>query len=178
MSQNERGTAGGASVQLTPERVLAAFDGHAPETTASLAAELNAAAERVDETCRTLCDRDALARRELDSGDGSVTAWYRPADAEAGLEERAEQALAELSVPGTSEMMRDWRRDAVRAAFEFVVEQGPVVESEFTEQVFPTQNAGYDDAEQWWEMVAPRLAAVPGVSPPAEGEVWTSDVRR
>ena len=178
MSQNERGTAGGASVQLTPERVLSAFDGHAPETTASLAEELNAAGERVSETCRTLCDRDALARRELDCGHGTVTAWYRPADATADLEERAEQALAELSVPGTSEMMRDWRRDAVRAAFEFVVEEGPVVESEFIEYVFPTQNAGYDDPAAWWEMVSPRLAEVPGISPPAEGEVWTSDVSR
>ncbi|WP_257298522.1 hypothetical protein [Haloarchaeobius sp. FL176] len=178
MSQNERGTTGGTSVQLTPDRVLAAFDGHAPETTRSLAAELNAANERVDETCRALCDRDALARRELDCEHGTVTAWYRPADAEADLEERAERTLAELSVPGTSEMMRDWRRDAVRAAFEFVVEDGPVVESEFIEHVFPTQNAGYDDAEQWWEMVAPRLAEVPGVSPPTDGEVWTSDVSR
>lgn len=178
MSQNERGTPGGASVQATPERVLSAFDGHAPESTASLAEELNVAAERVDEVCGTLCDRDALARRELNCGHGTVTVWYRPADAEADLEERVEQALAELSVPGTSEMMRDWRRDAVRAAFEFVAEEGPVVESEFTECVFPTQNAGYDDPGRWWEMVEPRLARLPGVSPPAEGEVWTSDVSR
>jgi hypothetical protein len=178
MSQNERGTVGGASVQLTPDRVLAAFDGHAPETTASLAAQLEVSGERVGETCRTLCDQDALARHELDCEHGTVTAWYRPADAEADLRERAEQTLAELSVPGTSEMMRDWRRDAVRAAFEFVVEEAPVVESEFTERVFPTQNAGYDDSAQWWEMVAPRLAEVPGVSPPAESEVWTSDVSR
>lgn len=177
MSRNDRGAAAGASVQVTPERVLAAFDGREPETTASLAEALNVGAERVGEACRTLLERDALGRRELNCGHGTATVWYRTPDEEAfDLEARAEETLAALSVPGTSEMMRDWRRDAVRAAFEFVVGEGTVVESAFVEAVYPSHAAGYDDADDWWGMVAPRLAEVPGVSPPTDGEVWTSEL--
>lgn len=87
--------------------------------------------------------------------------------------DRIDRRLARMDVDGASEMMRDWRRGAVRAAHEYLEAEGPCEPAAITEVVYPAHEAGIDDAEAWWEFVRPRLARLPGVEV-VEGE-W--DVR-
>jgi hypothetical protein len=78
--------------------------------------------------------------------------------------------LARMDVPGSSEMMRDWKRDAVRAAYEHLEAEGPCEPAEIREIVYPAHEAGFDDAEAWWDCVRPRLARLPGVV--VDGTEW------
>jgi hypothetical protein len=88
-----------------------------------------------------------------------------------GFDERqVETAVADLDVPGTSEMMRDWRRSAVRAAFEYLRDVGEAGSGDIVEAVYSAHRAGYGDADSWWAFVAPRLASLPGVE--RENEHW------
>ncbi|GAB3689359.1 hypothetical protein GCM10028857_24600 [Salinarchaeum chitinilyticum] len=79
--------------------------------------------------------------------------------------------LARMDVPGASEMMRDWKRDAVRAAREHLETAGPCAPDEIRDVVYPAHEAGFDDAESWWAFVRPRLARLPGVV--VEQGAWT-----
>ncbi|AGN01610.1 hypothetical protein L593_08325 [Salinarchaeum sp. Harcht-Bsk1] len=74
-----------------------------------------------------------------------------------------ERRLARMDVGGASGMMRDWKRDAVRAAREHLIETGPCDPAELREVVYPAHEAGFDDADAWWDCVRPRLARLPGV---------------
>ena len=71
--------------------------------------------------------------------------------------------LTRMDVGGASEMMRDWKRDAVRAAREHLLASGPCDPEELRGVVYPAHEAGFDDAEAWWDCVRPRLARLPGV---------------
>jgi hypothetical protein len=85
-------------------------------------------------------------------------------------EARIEAAVAAMDVPGTSEMMRDWRRAAVRGAFDHVRTEGTVDSEGVIGAVFPAHSAGYTDEDEWWACVAPRLAELPGID--REGDTW------
>jgi hypothetical protein len=85
-------------------------------------------------------------------------------------DDRVEAAIADLSVPGASEMMRDWRRNAVRAAFDYLSDHGTGSSGEIRDAVYPSNGAGYDDPGAWWSFVGPRLADLPGVE--RDGEEW------
>lgn len=157
---------------LEDDRILDAFRGSEPLTTAEVAesagvTEQTAAAKLVE-----LAD-EWRVRRKRPRG-GSVI-WYRPTsaygDEPEATERSVDDAIDALDVPGTSGMMRDWRRDAVRAAFDFLAEEGSVEEPAFREEVYPVQTASYDDADAWWAMVRPRLRTLPGVDAPT----WRSE---
>jgi len=75
-----------------------------------------------------------------------------------------DRRLGRMDVPGASGMMRDWRRDAVRAAHEHLREEGPAEPAELRDVVYPAHEAGFDDAREWWAFVRPRLARLPGVT--------------
>lgn len=75
-----------------------------------------------------------------------------------------DRRLGRMDVPGNSEMMRDWRRDAVRAAYEHLRDSGPAETADVRETVYPAHEAGFDDADAWWAFVRPRLARLPGVT--------------
>lgn len=96
---------------------------------------------------------------------GSRAAGDVPEDAD-----RIGRRLARMDVPGASEMMRDWKRDAVRATFEHLDAEGPCEPATLREVVYPAHEAGFDDAEAWWDCVRPRLARLPGVV--VEGSEW------
>jgi hypothetical protein len=84
--------------------------------------------------------------------------------------DRIGRRLARMDVPGSSEMMRDWKRDAVRAAFEHLDAEGPCEPAALREVVYPAHEAGFDDAEVWWDCVRPRLARLQGVV--VDGSEW------
>ncbi|WP_435320012.1 hypothetical protein [Haloarchaeobius sp. TZWSO28] len=162
--------------------VLATFDDAAPRTATEVAAETDVSFEVVDEILDGLVEGGELHAKELTDGDATLTAYFAPAslhgtpanvDPETAREEAVDEAVAEMDVPGVSEMMIDWRRDAVRAAWDHLAEEGTVTDREFKMEVFPKYRAGYDDAEAWWSFLRPRLPRLPGVTGPGEdGSTW------
>lgn len=176
--------------------VLAAFEDPEPLT----AAEVAAATGTDEDDAERALEAQVSAGRLGEKAVGGVRVWYPTpgggnGTVEAGAdtegwdrdqvtvhgggdvddgadfdETRVEAAVAELDVPGTSEMMRDWRRSAVRGAFDHVRTEGDAVSEDVIEAVFPAHSAGYTDEEAWWACVAPRLAELPGID--REGDTW------
>lgn len=165
--------------------VLAAFVDAAPMTAEEVAAEAGLDAEATAAALSALVERGALRRKAVggvDVGERSrpmdderedldVDLWYLPPDRLADGDvvvtidddREIESALDEMEFPGASELMRDWRRDAVRAAYEYVRERGPADREALAEEVYPPHSAGYADADAWADCVTPRLAELPGV---------------
>lgn len=171
--------------EVADERALEAFEGAEPYTTAEIAESMNATEHTARSKLEELAEEGVLERKVLRGEAAPLTVWYLPREAHAGAdprntaagvedpEERADELIEGFDVPGTSEMMRDWRRDAVRAAYEHLREHGTVEAGEFREEVYPGHAAGYDEPQPWWAMVRERLKELPGVSAPAwGGETW------
>ncbi|WP_435359099.1 hypothetical protein [Haloarchaeobius sp. DFWS5] len=163
---------------VPPALVHDQFDGNEPKTTAELAATMGTPPASVEAACLALVDRGDLQRKRLEGEQETVVVWYRPmtTDEVGDTQESVEDVLAGLSVPGTSEMMRDWRRDAVRAAYEHLCENAPATADDLCASVFRSHAAGYDDESAWLAFLEPRLARLPGVTPPTgERSHWTVD---
>ena len=171
---------------------LAAFVDAAPRTVDEVAAETDLDAADARAALEALVDRGALRHKRVSGTDVdersrpmddaredlAVDLWYLPRDRLDGgdvvvtLDEGrpVEEALEAMEFPGASEMMRDWRRDAVRAAYEFLRERGPATSDELIDAVYPPHSAGYASDGAWWECVRPRLRELPGVE--ADGDRW------
>jgi hypothetical protein len=134
----------------------------------------------------TARDGDDAATQDGIGGEDAdgLRVWYRPArrhverfasDADVPAADALDDAIAALDVPGVSEMMQDWRRDAIRGAWEYVADAGAATDDAIVDAVYPAHGAGYEDREAWWACVRPRLAELPGIVPPDEGDtdVWT-----
>lgn len=166
------------------DEVLATFGDATPKTAETVAEETGLDVETVRATLSALVERDALSHKAVHGNDDAerrltseelsdlaIDLWYLPADRVAGGtvvvtmedEEAVEAALDELSFPGASDLMREWRRDAVRAAYEYLHDRHSTTDADFVEEVYPTQPAGYATGEAWWDCVAPRLAELPDV---------------
>ena len=166
------------------DQVLATFEDATPRTAESVAAESGLDVETVRATLAALVEREALCHKAVRGRDDpeqrltseeldalTVDLWYLPEERLAGGSvnlvvddsEAIEDALDELSFPGASELMREWRRDAVRAAYEYLREREPVDAEAFREDVYPAHRAGYGSAGAWWNCIEPRLAELPGV---------------
>lgn len=156
---------------VSDDRLLAAFEGGRPLTAAEVAEAAGVSEQTAQAELAGLREAGQVRRKTV----GDVTVWFRPVTAFGPSDDPVERspgdAVAELDVPGTSDMMRDWRRTAVRAAYDYLAESAPVEESSFVEEVFPAHSAGYDDAETWWGMLRPRLRTLPGVDAPT----WRSE---
>jgi hypothetical protein len=170
---------------VDPDGVLVAFVDAAPRTAAEVAVAVDGPEDAVTDALAALEERGDLRRTDAPAADAdeweaedgpergseAVALWYLPAET---LRERVpegiteadddiDRALAEMSMPGASRMMRDWRRDAVRAVVEYLREDGPATAAGIRSAVYPPHSAGYDDPDAWWECVRPRLLSVPGV---------------
>jgi hypothetical protein len=169
--------------EVPDEEILDEFEGAQPCTAAQVADAIAATEFEAQSKLDALCRAGELRRKRVRE-EPPLTVWYRPRAAfvgeEAGddrpVDERVDALLADMEMPGTSTMMRDWRRDAVRAAFDRLREDGEIEEGEFKQEVYPSHAAGYDDPEAWWEMIADRLGDLPGVVDPHwGGETWRYD---
>ncbi len=166
------------------DRVLATFEDARPQTAESVAGEAGLDVETVRAPLAALVERDALCHKAVRGRDDpeqrltseeldalTVDLWYLPEERLAGGtvnlvvddSEAIEDALDDLTFPGASELMREWRRDAVRAAYEYLREQEPVDAGAFREDVYPAHRAGYAGDDAWWDCVESRLAELPGV---------------
>ncbi|WP_121820854.1 hypothetical protein [Halostella salina] len=153
-----------------------AFVDAAPRTVAEVAVAAAAPRDAVADALETLVAEGTLRRREVTTTDAEGTerravVWHLPA---ATLRERSAEgaveagdavglAIARMAFPGASRMMRDWRRDAVRAVVEHLREDGPATAEGIVDAVYGPHSAGYDDPDAWWDCVRPRLRSVPGV---------------
>lgn len=128
---------------------------------------------------------DAGNGREVNGGGGETTSAFElrgslgsvgtdPAGGDPGVATTTrpdvDRAIADVDVPGASEMMRSWRRDALRAAALYVAEQGTVRSTRVIDAIYPGNPAGYERREDWWAFVAERLEGLPGVA--RNGDVW------
>lgn len=167
------------------DAVSAAFVDAAPRTLTEVVDETGVERERAVDALDALVADGDLATKQLQSGAATLRVWYLPATAhverlasgtpDADRTDAVEDAIADLDVPGVSEMMQDWRRDAIRNAWEYLAEHGAATDAAIIDAVYGAHSAGYDDRQQWWECVRPRLRTLPGVTAPVDGDddVWT-----
>lgn len=182
MSENEERTWGQYAESVPEDRALSVFSGPEPYTTREVAAAMNATEHTARTALEALRERGEVDRKPVRGEPATLTVWYRvrtrmdetvEETESVDVDAEVDEILAEAEVPGTSEMMRDWRKDAIRAAFDHLREREEVLDGEFRETVFPAHEAGFDDPDAWWEMVRPRLKQLPGVVDPAwGGETW------
>jgi predicted transcriptional regulator len=169
---------------IADERALMTFSGTEPLTTAEIAEEMNTTEHTARGKLEALASKGALESKVLREETAPLTVWYLPRDAlvrgtEADEEiedplERADDLIECFDVPGTSSMMHNWRRDAIRAAYEYLRERVRVPADEFREEVYPSHAASYDESQAWWAMVRDRLKQLPGVVGPTwGGETWS-----
>jgi DNA-binding transcriptional regulator YhcF (GntR family) len=178
---SEREEAGGGLLSGPPTAAaLSAVPSNDPVSASEVADELGVAVATAREALRALVAEGALAHRHVQGRASAIDVWYRPRTSESpSLEDRVADAIEDMDVPGASEMMQSWRRDAVREAFEYLQVEERASTAAIIENVYPTHPAGYDEEQAWWAMVAPRLRGLPGVEPPVEdGADWrfTGDV--
>jgi hypothetical protein len=188
MAQQHDRDEGGRSISTRPEHVLEAFVDGAPRTVEDVAicADLDPAVARA--TLEELTDGDTLthrtvsgveitARKDAEEADVDVDAeielWSLTAEQLAeGSPERATadspvgRRLERMTIPGASDMMQDWRRDAVRATYEHLddLDGDRVAPADLREALFSAHEAGFDDPADWWAFVRPRLYRLPGVT--------------
>ncbi len=159
-----------------PDRVLGVVADGEPRTAAEIGEAVGSPPAALAETLEHLRERGVLATKTVGAAD--VRIWYATGEAGPATDgddgpEDLEVLVAEMDVPGTSEMMRSWRRDAIRETAEFLADRRRATPAEIRESVFEAHPAGYDDPYVWWETVRPRLAELPGVEPPGEDDdVW------
>lgn len=196
----EHGDEGGVDVpgDRRVSLVLAAFDDPEPLTAREVADEVGIDPDRAATALDELVTAGRVGRKRIDGrtvwyptpgagnghakdhdeGAGEATDDWSPDEVEvrgSSLdddfdESRVEAAIADLEVPGTSEMMRDWRRGAVRAAFDRLREEGEAPSRAIVDAVYPGNPAGYSDREEWWAFVADCLGTLPGVR--RDGDRW------
>lgn len=173
MSENDEHATGGLMAGPPTAAALSAVPSNDPVSASEVAEELGVSVATARDALRALVDDGDLAHRHVKGRAGAIDVWFRPRPDDAlALEDRVQEAVETLAVPGASEMMQSWRRDAVREAFEHLQTAGSADPSEIVDAVYATHEAGYDSEAAWWAMVAPRLGRLPGVDAGSDGEPW------
>lgn len=105
--------------------------------------------------------------------DGAERAGTEPGGDPGTARTRAvEERIDEIDLPGSGSTLVA-RREALRAAYDYLVENPSARKSDFLADVFPDHPAEYDTAEGWWNALQPALKELPGVDPPEErGHIW------
>jgi hypothetical protein len=188
MSQHRDREQSGRSIPTRPERVLDAFVDGAPRTVDDVAIAANVDTDVARATLEALVEDGTLTRRSV-SGvditerkaaeeadidlDAEIDLWSLTPDEltegqsdPATAEDRIDRRLERMTVPGASEMMQNWRRDAVRAAYERLdaLDGDELTPAALRDDLFGTHEAGFDTPEAWWDFVRPRLYRLPGVT--------------
>jgi DNA-binding Lrp family transcriptional regulator len=128
------------------------------------------------------CVRDHLAALpRIEAADSSEHLWRytdvatvdQPTD---DGREVSEDVTAQTSVKFAierSDLDAD-ERSAVRAAFDFLVQEGTASAAEIKKRIFPDHGAGYEFADSWWaECVGETFESLPGVERTGEDEdIW------
>lgn len=108
--------------------------------------------------------------------------WWVPIDAETDrasdqVEMNAppraiQDAMDEIDLPGSGSTL-EARRDALLAAYDYLIDNPSARKSDFLENVYPEHPAEFETDEGWWNAIQPALKDLPGVDPPEErGHIW------
>lgn len=101
---------------------------------------------------------------------GPATPGHRGRDGADGT--AIEAAIDAAELPGTGRTV-EARREALRAAYEYIADHPSATKSDFLEHVYPDHPAEFETREGWWNAIQPALKELPGVDPPEErGHIW------
>lgn len=92
-------------------------------------------------------------------------------DSDDRLEDDVEQAILDLDL-STGASREKWI-PAIRAAYRYLSEGEHVSKQDFIDDVYPDNQAGYDNEETWWrKVIRPGLTELPRVEKPHAGGKW------
>lgn len=163
---------GGASrTEFSLDAVMAVFgtrsDPARPLTANDVMAELDCSRRTAHNKLNALVDEGVLATRKVGA---RSRVWWIPFDelvVDATLARPEREPSVELEIERTrlpdSEGTHDERREALRAAYDYLSEHPNASTSEFLEEVFPEHPAGYRTADRWWSAIKPALEDLPNV---------------
>lgn len=113
-------------------------------------------------------DQSDAAGRRAGTEPGGTTGG----DRESARTRAVDSRIDDIDLPGSGATLAA-RREALRAAYDYLVENPSARKSDFLADVFPDHPAEYDTAEGWWNALQPALKKLPGVDPPEErGHIW------
>jgi hypothetical protein len=172
MGDTTAGTAAGGSGarEFSLESVLTVFrdrsDPARPLTANDVMEELDCSRRTAHNKLNALVEEGVLATRKVGAR-GRV--WWVPFEnLEDGETARAERdpsvdlEIERADLPGSGETL-DRRREALRAAYDYLSENPSASTTEFLEEVFPDHPAGYATADRWWKTIKPALEDLPNV---------------
>ncbi|WP_222914135.1 helix-turn-helix domain-containing protein [Natrinema sp. SYSU A 869] len=128
----------------------------------------------------TLVDEGILETRKIGA---SGRVWWvpietgtEPASSRSDLEASPhpiQDAMDEIDLPGSGSTL-EARRDALLAAYDYLITNPSARKSDFLENVYPDYPAEFETEEGWWNAIQPALKDLPGVDPLEErGNIWT-----
>ncbi|MFA9424957.1 ArsR family transcriptional regulator [Natronorubrum sp. A-ect3] len=190
-ADRERNEHGQYTDRIPPEAALTVFEDRSdygrPLTADDVMDALECSRRTAHNKLNELVDRGTLETRKVGAR-GRV--WWIPIETppERGQPEVAspageraegdespaaiETAIRTADLPGTGQSL-EARRDALRAAYEYIVDHPSATKSEFLEHVYPDHPAEFETAEGWWNAIQPALKELPAVDPPEErGHIW------
>ncbi|MWV39933.1 HTH domain-containing protein [Natrialba sp. INN-245] len=191
-SDRERNDHGQYADRILPEAALEPFekreDHGRPLTASDVMEALDCSRRTAHNKLNDLVERGELETRKVGAR-GRV--WWIPIEAtpdavRAGFEtdhepdgtERdettpsVEEAIRTADLPGSGATL-EARRDALRAAYEYIVDNPSATKSDFLEHVYPDYPADFETEEGWWNAIQPALKELPAVDPPEErGHIW------
>ena len=185
MVEKQRDDSGQFSSEVTDDDILAAVRAHEPAATSEIAGEVGMSRQGTDRRLRRLRDAGRVSSKKIaaslvwfdarpdgaiegdehaqERGDGDRRG-EQPApgndDSDAGVEGDLETMIENVDLPGSGAKL-DERREALRAAIEYLVEQGTARRSDFEEDVYPEFEARYETSYSWWKnAIGPALSQV------------------
>lgn len=159
------------AAEFSLDSVLAVFtarsDPARPLTANDVMAELDCSRRTAHNKLNALVEQGALATRKVGAR-GRV--WWIPAtdietDAAVGTADRepsVDLQIGRADLPGSGQTL-ERRREALRAAYDYLSDHPNASTTEFLEEVFPEHPAGYQTADEWWASIEPALKELPNV---------------
>lgn len=181
MNNSADDSATSSTAKYTTEQVIAVFRRRGDQARPLTA---NDVMEALDCSRRTAHDRlDELVEQgvlETQKVGARSRIWWVPLPRRRGRDAPAtmprdplvEMRIANADLPGSGELL-ERRRDALRAAYDYLIEHPESDPGAFLNDVFPEHPAGYTTADDWWEAIGPALEGLPNVEIGDDSErVW------
>ena len=168
-----------STATYTTEKVLSVFreraDQAKPLTANDVMDALGCSRRTAHDKLDALVERGVLETRKVGA---RSRIWWVPLPRR--TEERpaiprdpvVEIRIANADLPGSGELLTR-RREALRAAYEYLVEHPDTDPGAFLNEVFPEHPAGYDTADEWWDAIGPALEGLANVEMATDRDrVW------
>jgi hypothetical protein len=162
---------GSTAAEFPLDAVLGVFRSRAdparPLTANDVMEELDCSRRTAHNKLNELVERGHLATRKVGAR-GRV--WWVPMESggadprfdAAGREPSVDAEIERADLPGSGETL-ERRREALRAAYDYLSEHPDASTAAILEEVFPEHPAGYETADEWWEHIEPALKDLPNV---------------